>query len=472
MTKNEKLATMNRRDVLRLMALSTAGLLAPQQVFGTPRKRVDRVLVVGAGAAGLTAARLLSRCGVDVEIIEARDRIGGRTHTAQIGGAPVDLGASWVHEASTDNPVRRILDGAELPILLDDSGVSMFEAGTGELPGLIQGQIFGYWSQFTEGVADIRRAVGKGASVYDGLQSFLDGQALSAAARARADDFLRQLVETGYAAPAEEISLRWFWEEDSYTGPEAFPAGGYVSLVDFLATGLTIHTSTPVQEIEYDRTGVQIHTTSGTFQGSHAIVTVPLGVLKAGSILFSPAIPKKMQDAVDRLDMASLEKAVLRFDTAWWPTSFQGFYYRSSTAPGEYAYIQDMSNVAGAPTLVALVGAQAGKALAQTDPSLSEARFVEVVEEITGLSAPAPTASARTAWSTDPYAMGSYSTIAVGAHRKDQKRLGKSLRGGRVRFAGEATELGFPSTVHGAVLSGIREADRLLRGRYEAADLV
>lgn len=96
-----------RREFLRLLAWASLATALPGQAAARPGRRVERVIVVGAGIAGLTAARALSRCGVDVVVVEARDRIGGRVHTADVGGYPVDLGASWVHGAEQENPVAR-----------------------------------------------------------------------------------------------------------------------------------------------------------------------------------------------------------------------------------------------------------------------------------------------------------------------------------------------------------------------------
>lgn len=428
------------------------------------------MVVVGAGMAGLTAARALSRCGIDVVVVEARDRIGGRVLTHDVGGFPVDLGASWVHGSGRQNPVARAFDLLGVRLVRDNADEFVFEPGSGLLPASAARQLFRLVDNFNGSLANLRRQLGNKASIATAIGAFLDDSGLGGIERVRAEFILRTAIEDDYSGAAEDISLRWYYQDEDFPGPCAFPIGGYGQLAEALAAGLTIQTAAPVQVIEYDGQGVRVTTDHGIVDGSHAIVTVPLGVLKSGAISFSPPLPSSKTGAIAALEMGYLEKVVLRFDRPF-SSRLADTFYRSDVQ-GEYPFLKDVSSVVGAPTLFAFPSGQFGRNHSSVAPALATARVLQIVEEVTGSSLPTPVDSIVTNWAADPYARGSYSFIPTTGRRGDQKKLGKPIGGRRVLFAGEATEPNYYGTVHGAMLSGIREAERLLRGAVTVDELL
>jgi monoamine oxidase len=130
----------------------------------------------------------------------------------------------------------------------------------------------------------------------------LEGQAARLARHA----IDRWLVELEYAGPVDRVGLRSFGEEGALTGGEHFPVGGYGGLVDALAEGLDIRTSHPVTAIAHGEDGVTLLAGGETFEATHAIVTVPVGVLRAGGIAFSPPLSEARRDALERLDTGNL----------------------------------------------------------------------------------------------------------------------------------------------------------------------
>ena len=184
------------------------------------------------------------------------------------------------------------------------------------------------------------------------------------------------------------------------------------------------------------------------------IVTVPLGVLKAQTIAFDPPLPERKRRAIERLGFGLLNKVVLSFEEPFWPESPDMIGLVGQEQP-----VADLVNgltFAGAPLLVGLRGGAA----ARSREALSDQDAIgEVLAAMD--AAPEPTGALVTRWAADPYARGSYSFLAVGSSPADLRALAEPV-GERLLFAGEATHEDFFATVHGAYMSGIREAERIL----------
>ncbi len=228
---------------------------------------------------------------------------------------------------------------------------------------------------------------------------------------------------------------------------------GYGQLVAHLSRGLQIRPDTAVTRIDHRGTTVTLTTTQGTVTADRVIVTVPLGVLKTDAIAFDPPLPEAKSQAIQRLGFGLLDKVVLRFDEPHWAAEPDVFGVVGADAP-----VSDVLNglrFSDTPLLVGLRAA--GNALDRE--ALSDRAAVEQVRATLGL--PEPAGALVTRWAADPFARGSYSFLAVGSSPDDQRALAEPV-GDRLHFAGEATQEEFFATVHGAYLSGLREAERIL----------
>jgi monoamine oxidase len=194
------------------------------------------------------------------------------------------------------------------------------------------------------------------------------------------------------------------------------------------------------------------------FSGSHVLVTVPVGVLKKGSISFDPPLSQAKQKALSRLDMGNLEKVVLVWDQVWWSGSIE---YVDGLDQGIFPEFYDLSALTGVPTLVGLYGGRYSRQLQGTasDEEIV-ASALAVLEKVHGRTLPAPTTSAVTHWTTDPYSLGSYLYLPVGASPDDIETIAEP-QGDRLLFAGEGTEPDYYGNVHAAVLSAFRECTRM-----------
>lgn len=441
-----------------LLPVGCRGAAAPPEPGARP------VIVIGAGVAGLAAARALHDAGLEVVVLEARDRIGGRVDTRDVGGAPVDAGAMFVHGV-VENPLAAFCDA--LGIEYEPTGFSLIPVYDAASGGLVEGgfmQLMRATRAFEDRLEELAAALPADASVRDGIEAFLDGaDELSEDQRRYASFALTQLlIEIYDSGPPDMMSLRAYVESpyEEFAGGNHVLPGGYVQVVAALAEGLDVRLDQPVSRIVYDDAGVTVSTPAGELRGSHAIVTVSLGVLKANKIAFEPPLPASKRAAIERLDMGNLEKVLLRFDTPFWLEHGATFLYIGAP-PGEFPGFTDWTDVAGAPTLVGLYGGRSARsALDRWQDEEIAARAMRAVREIFGEDVPEPIATYVTRWRDDPWTLGSYSYLPIGSSAGDIRELGAPV-GERLLFAGEATEPRLYATVHGALVSGLREARRI-----------
>jgi monoamine oxidase len=413
-----------------------------------------RVVVVGAGVSGLTAARDLRRAGADVVVVEARDRIGGRTWTAEIAGAPVDLGASWIH-GPFGNPLVDEVRAAGLTWRNDGAwgmGMAVYLEGAGWMPPPVVATSTSVRFDFDP--AEAAAAIGREASYREGVEWYLDDRRLAGLERQVARFALEwQDAALNIGGLPDDISLLGSAAYQGLPGGNAALAGGYRTLVNHLAVGLEIRLDEPVLAVEHGGPGpAVVSTTETSHRADQVVVTVPLGVLKNGSIAFAPELDSPRVAAMSRLRMATLEKVVLRFAEP--PAAGARLTYVSDDH--RFPAWVDIGHHAGSPTLIAFHNPRATPSLADAGPEARVEAATEVLERMLG-AVPTPIATTATDWRHDPFSFGSYSYPGVGGSGSDMAGLG-GRASDRLVFAGEHTLPAYFGTVHGAYESGRRAA--------------
>ncbi len=269
--------TQTRRAILA-GAVSTAALVGmPRRLFAAD---VD-VLIVGAGAAGLSAARELQRLGRSFTLIEARSRIGGRAFTDASLGAPFDAGAEIIHFAQS-NPWTEIAQQLRVPL---DQGGGRFGGwqvySGGRALGPLERQR--RWSAFRAMEAAQARVAASGRDMS------------LAEAVADLDPDLREIARSGLilvlGEDGERISV--LDNQSLWSGPDYTTEAGYGALVAAYGDGVPVSLGVQASVIRWGDGGVEAQTSAGTVRARAAIVTVSVGVLKSGAIRFEPELPPR-----------------------------------------------------------------------------------------------------------------------------------------------------------------------------------
>ena len=432
--------------------------------FGLAGSRLARaadpdIIVVGAGFAGLAAARELTRLGWQVLVLEARDRIGGRAWTTGLGGAPVDMGAGWIHG----------IDGNPVAEFARKAGVRWRESDFSS-QALFLGGVRLSAAELREVEQLSGQAVARFDRARDALKPDTDGGLVATLLGwpefAQASERVKQAVRfqlhsdfaLEWAADFDTLSLRAIDEGEEPSGAHVMPIGGYSTIVKALAAGLAIRHSSPVLAVRAGADGVEVRTPETTLKAQGVVLTAPLGVLKAGDILIEPTAPRRHREALAALTMGSMNRIALRFSERFWPGDVERFADITAGFGGPLEWF-DLSATAGAPILAALAsGRRANMLESEPDASAVKSALADLGRMFGAV--PEPVATGLSRWGRDAFARGAYSRRSPGDHGDVRAALAEPIAG-RVVLAGEHVDVAAPGTTHGAYRSGRAAAKRL-----------
>ncbi len=419
------------------------------------------VVVIGAGAAGLGAARLLKAQGYDVLLLEARDRIGGRVWTAQPWNElPLDLGASWIH-GTEGNPVAELARQSGIATANTDYNELWLYDSQGEL--LEEADQIALDELLDEVLAEVRALAEESESelnLQQLVEQVLTDYELSASERQALNYALNTGIEHEFAADLSELS-GWYWDEGRQKrGADVLFPGGYDQIITALADGLNIRLGQVVRQISHDASGVRVSSTGGVVLAERAVITLPLGVLKRGTVTFSPALPPRKQAAIQNLGMGLLNKVFLRFPRVFWPEESHLLGYIAANK-GEWGEWLNIFHYTGAPVLLGFNAGSYARQLETLSDEAIVAAAMQPLRAMFGARTPDPEAWAISRWAADPFAGGAYSYLPFGASDADYAALAAPVDD-RLFFAGEATSRAYAATVHGALLSGEAAARRII----------
>jgi monoamine oxidase len=401
-------------------------------------------IIVGAGAAGLAAGRELARQSASFVILEARSRLGGRAWTQQAGGAPVDLGAGWLHSADS-NPFVALAQ--EFGIAVDRSKAPwQKDCDTRGFPVDEQRDYRRAWARFYErleaaeestpdhAAAELLEPGCRWNGMIDAGSTFINGTEL---ANLSVVDFGRY-IDTN-------VNYR--------------VAIGFGALVARLGETLPVVSDCEVFTIDHSGKRLRVETSSGTFTANKVIVTVPTNVLAEGGITFRPELPRKIA-AAHALPLGLADKLFLAFDRAQDLPEEARLYGRKDRTEIASYHLRPF----GRPLIECYFGGafarqlEAGGMAAFADYAIADIASVLGAEWLRKLR---PVACSG--WAHDPFARGSYSYARVGC--SDQRAVLAAPVEDRIFFAGEATSKHDFSTVHGAYRTGLQAAREVLGPR-------
>mgnify|MGYP005847531473 CR=1 FL=1 len=450
-------ALISRRTLLKMLALLSLSRFALPTYAQRPRK----VIVVGAGVSGLACAQALTNAGIAVTVLEARDRIGGRVWTDNTLGLPLDMGASWIHRTQ-GNPLTALADQANVArVSTDYDSHTVYDADGRELSDDEQAELDSWLEELLEEARELgetRPTLSLGQAI---------AQRLSANGVTDEDDLraiyyaLASTIEHEFAASVDDLSAVYWDSSETFDGGDVIFPQGYVWLPNLLASGLSdVRLNTPVRAVRYGRDGVSVTTDgSGTLEADAVVVSVPLGVLKAGKIAFTPALPSRLTTAIQNLHVGLLNKTYLQFERAFWDDSdFIGYM---ADERGRWSEFLNLQTHLGVPVLLGFNASPYADELETWSDSEIIADALDVLRTIYD-DVPDPVGVFITRWGQDVWAHGSYSSLGVNATPADYDAFAQAVEG-RLFFAGEATFSAHPATVHGALMSGQRAAQAILR---------
>ncbi len=417
---------------------------------GTSFAAETDVAIVGAGAAGIAAARRIGAAGRRVVVLEAAERVGGRCITDMTTfGVPYDVGAHWLHVPET-NPLAKMAPG---------TGLEIYPAPPGQ-----------------------RIRIGRRNARESELEEYLS---VLARGKRAIEDAARGKVDVSCAQAMPKDLGEWRHLMEFYLGPfscgkdfpelsvvdftrsherdvDAYCRQGFGALVTKLAEGLPVQLSTPVTKITAQgRSGFLIETAGkGSLQARAVIVTVSTNVLLDGKIAFAPALPKRQLDALSRLRLGHYERIALEVVGNPFGLSRDDLVFEKADSNRTAALL---ANVGGSSLAYVDVAGSFGRELAAKGPRDMTAFAMDWLDKLYGADVKkAITRTHATQWALSPFVQGSFSAASVGG--QPSRRILMEPLLDRVFYAGEAAHETLWGTVGGAWESGERAADAALKG--------
>ncbi len=393
-------------------------------------------IVIGAGAAGIAAARHLHDAGHGVLLVEAKPRLGGRAFSLPLAGAAIDLGCGWLHSARR-NPWSAIARTHGFTVETDTARWSEHWRNL-DFPPAEQasfGKAWDRWEDAAHAALD-----GPDRPISDFVQ----------------DEAWRPMLDaiSGYAngAPLSDVSLHdWAAYEDAATDDNWAIREGYGTLIAGHAAGVPVRLSTPVTRIDRRGARLRLDTPAGTIEADCVIVAIPTNALASRGLVFDPPLDDHAQAAHD-LPLGIADKAFVGIaGPVDWPANshITGNPHRAETASYRLAPL-------GLPLIEAFFGGTCVESHADA--------FAFVADELAGLFGGAirqrlvPLHATR--WADEPFIHGSYSHARIG--RAASRAVLATPVEERIFFAGEACSPHDFSTAHGAYQTGLEAAQALL----------
>jgi len=443
---------MDRRKFLKQTSiLSIGGLLLPSALLSSCRPDSlfedpsfqGKVIIIGAGAAGLYAGYILKSKGIDFQILEASPNFGGRIgKLTGFANFPIDVGAQWMH--GKNSIVSDLVEQSDTQITLDDGNEK-------------------YWFN-NELVSSLPRDI---IEIFDEEENVPDVSFEEFAIQKGYGDEYKNIVEAiagDSGADASNISAYWkIMEEENWnSGDDDFKF--QETYFDLIEKQIAIHVheqiqlNTAVKQIDYSDPIIQVtDSNNNVYTADKVIVTVPITILKSGDIDFVPALPTEKTTAFSKIGMDAGMKVFLKFNTKFFDENILGGAICAAYADDSIGKVQD-DNI----LLAFIMGDQAEYLTSLgSDSAITNALLQELDTMYNGQATASFIASNVQNWTNHPFVRGAYSYSTVGMG--DARKVASESVAKKLYFAGEAmNKNGHHQTVHGAIETGYREVINLL----------
>lgn len=411
------------------------------------------MVVIGAGMAGVTAARDCVRAGLDTVVVESQQRVGGRVLTdRELSDEPVEQGAEFVHTAEADtwpeieaagfDTIRcepadgfmLSIDGVRSPEIFEDPSF----ATMGDLLGEVSG-----WQGADLSVAEL-----------------LERKQYRGVARVMAD----QMLTLHPLGDAHELGVRGLRDDrvvDLELGTDWRLVDGYDALPAWIARGLDARLGWTASGVRWSRDAVRVTSSTGEeLSGRAAVCTLPVGVLKAGAVGFEPGLPASKWRALNGLEMGAVLKLLFRFRERFWPDELTML---GCDGPIRLYWTPGYGRESRPPVLTAYVGGHRARALSALTENDAIAVGLSDLDRLFPEAKPSQLleAAKRVDWCTNPHTRGGYSFVRVGGVGSRAALAAPDT--GALFWAGDATTTTtIAAVVHAAYATGIRAAREVI----------
>ncbi|XP_053323020.1 lysine-specific histone demethylase 2 [Spea bombifrons] len=451
--------------------------VSPDQYLLPMEYHNKSVIVIGAGPAGLAAARQLHNFGIKVMVLEARDRIGGRVcDDKSFKGVTVGKGAQIVN-GCINNPISIMCEQIGLKMRTLGEKCDLVQEGGRLTDPTIDKRMDFHFNAILDVVAEWRKdkTQNQDAPLGDKIQeiykAFIQESGIQfTEVEEKVLQFHLSNLEYACGSNLDKVSAR-SWDHNEFfaqfAGDHTMLTDGYSTIMENLAEGLDICLKSPVISVDYTNQDIQVTVADGkTFSAQKVLVTIPLALLQKSVIQFNPPLPEKKVKAINSLGAGVIEKVALQFPYRFWDSKIQGADFFGHIPPdsskrGLFGVFYDMDPQGKHAVLMSVVTGDAVTAIKDLEDKQVVKQCMVVLRELfKEQDVPSPVKYFVTRWAKDSWAQMAYSFVKTGGSGEAYDILAEDIQG-KIFFAGEATNRHFPQTVTGAYLSGVREASKI-----------
>lgn len=411
----------------------------------------DKIVIIGAGLAGISAAKLLQANNYDVLILESTNYIGGRTRTDHSLDIPFDTGASWIHGIN-GNPIKKLANNYDIQLSLTNDESLIAYIGSNVIP---EDRYYKVEDDFYNILKTISSDSKSGEDFYSLISRKYPNKIKDPLFKFFLSTYLA--FDTG---PLNNLSGELYDEGEVFSGPEKMISGGYDQIAKKISKNFKIKLNQHVKSIDYQQDKIKVETDLTSYVCNKVVITVPLGVLKNNIISFSPNLPSYKRESIENVGMNYVNKYIAVWEKPFWDDKQYLVFARD--IPDIFNYFVNLNKqYSKSNALMSFAyGAQAQRLESLSDNQVIEELMLPLKTAF-GDEIKYPVKFNKTSWVNNKNSFGSYSYISKDSTLEDFDNLEKPI-GNKIFFAGEHTDKKYFSTAHGAYLSGIKAAKRII----------
>ncbi|XP_039594939.1 lysine-specific histone demethylase 1B isoform X2 [Polypterus senegalus] len=461
---------MTRKGLVNTGILSVRHPLLPKEYTK------KSVIVIGAGTSGLAAARQLKNFGVQVTVLEARDRIGGRVWDDTSLGVMVGRGAQIVN-GCINNPIALMCEQIGIKMHKLKERCDLIQEGGRVTDPTIDKRMDFHFNAILDVVSEWRKDksqnqdVPLGEKIQQIYKTFVHESGIQFSdIEEKVLQFHLSNLEFACGSTLEQVSAR-SWDHNEFfaqfTGDHTLLTAGYSSLINKLGDGLDIRLKTSVEAIDYTGGDITVIASNGArWIAQKVLITIPLALLQKNIIRFNPPLPERKLKAMHSLGAGVIEKIAMQFPYKFWSSKIEGADFFGHIPPvpdkrGLFGVFYDMDPTGKQSVLMSVITGDAVSIIKDLEDKKIVAMCMGILRGLfKEQEVPEPIRYFVTRWHKEKWSQMAYSFVKIGGSGEAYDIMAEEVQG-KLFFAGEATNRHFPQTVAGAYLSGVREASKI-----------